>query len=86
VPTADERILPQGTAYITDVGMVGAYNSVIGIRREQALARFLTGRPQRFEPSKDGMVLGSVFVELNAETGKSLSIRRDLLFEDKIEE
>jgi metallophosphoesterase (TIGR00282 family) len=86
VPTADERILPQGTAYITDVGMVGAYNSVIGMRREQALARFLTGRPQRFEPAKDGMVVGSVFVELDAETGKALSIRRDLLFEDRIEE
>jgi metallophosphoesterase (TIGR00282 family) len=85
VPTADERILPRGTAYITDVGMVGAYNSVIGIRREQALARFLTGRPQRFEPAKEGMVLGSVYVELSAETGRALSIRRDLLFEDIIE-
>ena len=42
IPTADERILPQGTAYITDIGMVGGYNSVIGIRRDQALNRFLT--------------------------------------------
>ena len=71
-PTADERILPQGTAYITDVGMVGGYNSVIGIRRDQALDRFLTSRPQRFEPGKDGVIFSSVFVEVDSSTGKAL--------------
>jgi hypothetical protein len=83
VPTADERILSKGTAYITDVGMVGGYNSVIGIRRDQALARFLTSRPQRFEPEKEGIFFSAVFVEVEAQTGKSLTIRREILFEEK---
>ena len=82
VPTADERILPQATAYITDVGMVGGYNSVIGIRRDQALARFLTARPQRFEPEKGGIFFSAVFVEVEAQTGRSLSIRREIIVED----
>jgi metallophosphoesterase (TIGR00282 family) len=72
VPTADDRILPQGTAYISDVGMVGAYDSVIGIRRDQALQRFLTSRPQRFEPSKAGAILCGVVVDVDAETGKAM--------------
>lgn len=82
VPTADERVLPQGTAYITDVGMVGSHSSVIGIRKDQALRRFLTSRPQRFEPAKDGLMLSAVFVEVNANSGKALSIKREILFED----
>jgi metallophosphoesterase (TIGR00282 family) len=82
VPTADECILPRGTAYITDVGMVGGYRSVIGIRPEQAVARFLTGRPQRFEPEKEGAVLSSVFIEVEAATGRALSVRRESIVED----
>jgi metallophosphoesterase (TIGR00282 family) len=82
VPTADERLLPQGTAYITDVGMTGGYNSVIGIDRDQALQRFLTSRPQRFEPSKDGLCLSGVVVEIDPRTGRALSIRREYLVED----
>jgi metallophosphoesterase (TIGR00282 family) len=82
VPTADERILPGGTAYITDVGMVGGYNSVIGIDREQALQRFLTSRPQRFEPSKDGLFLSGVFISVSVKTGKALKIEREVLWED----
>ena len=83
VPTADERILPQGTAFITDVGMVGAYNSVIGIRRDQAVKRFLTARPQRFEPGKEGALFSAVFVEVDPKTGKALSIRREMVTEEK---
>ncbi len=82
VPTADERVLPKGTAYITDVGMVGGRNAVIGIAREQALARFLTSRPQRFEPSRDGLFLSGVFVRIDARTGRALSITREILAED----
>jgi calcineurin-like phosphoesterase len=82
VPTADERILPQGTAYITDVGMVGGYNSVIGIRRDQAMDRFLTARPQRFEPGKDGVIFTSIFVEIDHLTGKALSIQKKIIIED----
>jgi len=82
VPTADERILPQGTAYITDAGMTGGRNSVIGIARDQALQRFLTSRPQRFEPSRDGLFLSGVFITIDPRTGKALSIRREVLAED----
>ena len=85
VPTADERVLPQGTAYITDIGMVGAYNSVIGIRRDQALDRFLTSRPQRFEPGKDGRCLSFVVVEVDSSTGKALSIQREMLIDQGCE-
>ena len=82
VPTADERILPRGTAYITDVGMVGGYHSVIGIRPEQAVARFLTARPQRFEPEKEGLVFSSVYIEVDAATGRALSVRRETIVEE----
>jgi len=83
VPTADERILPQGTAFITDVGMVGGYNTVIGIRKEQSIQRFLTSRPQHFEPGKEGIFFSAVFVEVDFQTGKALSIRREIIAEEK---
>ncbi|HSA97027.1 MAG TPA: TIGR00282 family metallophosphoesterase [Acidobacteriota bacterium] len=82
VPTSDERVLPGGTAYISDAGMTGGRNSVIGIAREPALQRFLTSRPQRFEPSRDGLFLSGVFVKVDARTGKALSITREVLAED----
>jgi hypothetical protein len=82
VPTSDERVLPKGTAYITDAGMAGGRNAVIGIARDQALQRFLTSRPQRFEPSRDGLFLSAVFIEVERRTGKALSIRREVLAED----
>jgi len=86
VPTADERILPGGTAYITDVGMAGGLNSVIGIRKDQSLEKFLTARPQRFEPEKDGLFLSAVFVEIEEKTGKALSIKREIVTEENVEE
>src|SRR5512136_1770551 len=79
VPTSDERILPEGTAYITDAGMAGGRNAVIGIAREQALQRFLTSRPQRFEPSRDGLFLSCVFIDIDPATGRALSIKREAL-------
>jgi metallophosphoesterase (TIGR00282 family) len=81
VPTADERILPGGTAYITDIGMAGGYNSVIGIKRDQAVMRFLSSRPQRFEPSNEGLIFSFFCVEIDAQTGKALSIQRESLIE-----
>ncbi len=86
VPTADERLLPAGTAYITDAGMVGGYDSVIGINREQALQRFLTSRPQRFEPSKSGRVLHALFIEIDVQSGRAHSIRRRFISGEDIEE
>lgn len=85
ISTADERILPGGTAYITDVGMAGGLNSVIGMKREQALQRFLTSRPQRFEPSSEGLLLNAVYISIDPDSGKALSIKRETLIEDKIE-
>lgn len=83
IPTADERILPGGTAYITDAGMIGGLNSVIGIRKSQAVQRFLTARPQRFEPSKEGVILNAVYLEVNPENGKAISIQRENIREEK---
>ena len=83
VPTADERILPKGTAYITDVGMIGAWNSVIGIRRDRALDRFLTARPQRFEPGKGGILFSAVVVEVDTGSGKALSVEREIIIEEE---
>jgi hypothetical protein len=62
--------------------MVGGRNAVIGISREQALQRFLTSRPQRFEPSRDGLFLSGVFIEIDAMTGRALSIKQEVLAED----
>jgi len=81
VQTADERILPQGTAFITDLGMVGGSDTVIGIRRDQAMQRFLTGRPQRFEPEKQGSRVEGVCIEIDPDTGRALSITREMLIE-----
>ncbi len=86
IPTADERLLPGGTAYITDVGMAGGLNSVIGMKPEQALQRFLTARPQRFEPATDGLMLSAVFIDIDPASGKALTIRREFLTEDQSEE
>lgn len=82
VPTSDERILPKGTAYLTDAGMAGGRDAVIGIEREQAVARFLTSRPQRFEPAKAGLFLSCVAIEIDPKTGKSLSMTREVLAEE----
>ncbi|MCD5401899.1 YmdB family metallophosphoesterase, partial [candidate division NPL-UPA2 bacterium] len=76
VQTADEGILPQGTAYITDIGMTGSVESVIGVKTELILRRFLTQLPVRFEPAEDGVQLSAVVLDLNPSTGKADSIER----------
>jgi hypothetical protein len=76
VQTADEKILPQGTAYITDAGMTGAADSVIGIRKDQALKRFLTQMPAHFAPAENDVQLQGVWIEIDPESGKSLRIER----------
>lgn len=74
VPTADARVLPKGTAFITDVGMTGARDSVIGMKTESALARFLTGLPARLEPATDCPRLSAVVMDVDESTGKARSI------------
>ena len=81
VPTADGRVLPKGTAYQTDVGMTGPYDSVIGVEKEQILQRFLTGLPSRFEAAKGDPRLCAVLVECDPATGKANSIQRIMLGE-----
>ncbi len=77
VPTADNRILPSGTAYVTDVGMTGAYDSIIGMQVETALPRFLNGISRaRFEPASGNPRLCSVLMDINPGTGKCNSIER----------
>jgi metallophosphoesterase (TIGR00282 family) len=76
VTTADERVLPQGTAYITDVGMTGPHDSVIGVERRAILQRFLTGLPQRFETAAENPRLNGVIVDADETTGRALAITR----------
>ncbi len=76
VQTADEKILPGGTAYITDVGMTGPVHSIIGIEIDQIIQRFLTNMPMRFEVAKGNCTLSAVILEINEETGKATAIQR----------
>jgi metallophosphoesterase (TIGR00282 family) len=79
VPTADERVLPKGTAYITDVGMTGPYDSVIGVEKELILQRFLTNMPAKFEPATGDVRLCAVVIECDEATGRARSIERLVL-------
>ncbi len=81
IPTADERILPNGTAYQTDVGMSGPYDGVIGVQKELVLARFLTGMPAKFEPARNDARICATLIECDGETGRATSIRRFMLGE-----
>ncbi len=76
IQTADEKILPQGTAYITDCGMTGPYDSVIGRKKEQILTRFVTQLPTRFEMASEGVEMHGVIVDVDDKTGKARSIKR----------
>ena len=76
IPTADTRILPGGTAYQTDAGMTGPYQSVIGVERQIVIERFLTQMPARFEAAKHGAELHAVIVEVDEATGKASAVRR----------
>jgi hypothetical protein len=76
VQTADERVLPQGTAFITDLGMTGPVNSVIGVEPELAISRFLTQMPNRFEAAKGPAALHGAVIRIDPETGRALSIER----------
>lgn len=76
VQTADERILPQGTAFITDVGMTGGFDSVIGMGKEETIHRFLTQLPAKFEVAKKDIRLNAVVVGVDEASGKAVSIER----------
>ncbi len=76
IPTADETILPAGTAYQTDVGMTGPFHSVIGVMTDRVLKRFLSQMPVKFEPASQDARLNAAVVDVDSETGKARSIER----------
>jgi hypothetical protein len=79
VPTADARLLPSGTAFITDVGMTGPYESIIGFRTDRVLRRFLLRTPSPFEVAKDDVRLAAVLIEVDPKSGRAQSIEPLLL-------
>src|ERR1700749_818649 len=79
IPTADERVLPNGTAFQTDVGMSGPYDSVIGVEREAVIERFLTGQPAKFEAAKGNPKTCAAMIECDGGTGKAYRIKRIML-------
>ena len=76
VQTADNEILPQGTAYISDVGMTGPFDSVIGIKKDAIIERFLTQIPNKFDVAKGDIRLQGVLLDVDVVTGKANSIER----------
>jgi metallophosphoesterase (TIGR00282 family) len=83
VQTADERILPEGTAYLSDVGMTGPYEGILGMEREAVIRRFLTSLPVRFEVSETGRnQLSGAVIDLDSKTGKAKKIQRVLISDD----
>jgi calcineurin-like phosphoesterase len=83
IQTADERILARGTAYITDVGLCGPFDSVIGMEKENVINGFLSQLPRKFEVADDDVVLQGIIVEVDEKSGKSRSIRRLRLHADE---
>ncbi len=86
VQTADLRILENGTAYQSDVGMTGSLESVIGMRKEPIVQKFLTGINQRFEVAKGDMILDMAMIDIDPETGNAVNTMFMRLFEDRFEE
>jgi len=80
VQTADSRILPEGTAYITDLGMTGPFDSVIGMNKEKAVKKFVTMMPTRFSVATDDVHINGVFISIDSESGKATKIERINLF------
>ena len=76
VATADSYILPKGTAYVTDVGMVGPVDSVIGVDTQSAIQNFLTGMPHRFFVSEGAVKFDAILIEVDETTGRATSIKR----------
>jgi len=76
IPTADETVLPQGTAYLTDLGMTGPYESIIGMERQAVIQKFLDQLPTRFEVAKGDVRLSAALLEADPQTGRALSISR----------
>ncbi len=74
--TADERILDEYTGFITDIGMTGAYDSVIGMRKDLSIAAFRAGKRKRFIPAKNGLSLNALIVDIDKDSGACINIKR----------
>jgi metallophosphoesterase (TIGR00282 family) len=85
VQTADERLLPKGTAYLTDAGMTGPHDSIIGMQIEPSLSRFLTAMPSRLEPATGNPRLNGVVISSDVETGRATAITRISHSRDELE-
>src|SRR5256714_158710 len=86
VQTADERILPKGTAYLTDVGMTGPHDSIIGVEIQAALNKFLTALPQKFETATGNPRLNAVLVEADETSGRATDVERISLSAEELQE
>jgi metallophosphoesterase (TIGR00282 family) len=84
VPTCDHRLLPKGTAYVTDLGMTGPYDSVIGVEKDAVIYRFLTAMPGRFETAKGDPRFAAAVIGVDTESGRARGIDRMLLSEDDL--
>jgi len=83
VPTADERLLPNGTAYVTDIGMTGPYDSIIGMDKEAILKKYQDQMPARFEPATGNPILQAMLITADPETGRAISIKRVTIKENQ---
>ena len=81
IQTADERILPEGTAYITDLGMVGPWNSVLGVKSDIIIKKFTTCMPARFDLADGPAVYSAIVVEIDDATNKPVGVERILIKE-----
>lgn len=85
IPTSDQRILPQGTAYVTDLGMAGSLNSMIGMTKESVMPTFLLQMPSRFiVDTKPPVVMSGVWIEIDVETGKAVAIERVHVIDEEL--
>ena len=85
IQTADERILPGGTAYITDLGMVGSRNSMLGMKKEQIIGNFLTQIPTKFIVDDSvPVIMTGAWIEVDTQTGKALDIQRIAVIDDEL--
>ncbi len=82
IPTADEKILPLGTGYITDIGMTGPYHSVIGREIDEVITSFKTGMPKKFEVAKKGVALSGIFAKIDKATAGCVHIERIFIKDD----
>jgi 2',3'-cyclic-nucleotide 2'-phosphodiesterase len=84
VQTADERILPNGTAYITDLGLCGPFDSVIGMEKENVITGFMSQLPRKFEVAQDNVVLQGIVADVDERSGKARAIKRIRLYADAL--